>query len=218
MTEAQIQEIVDKRIYDLLHPTVEIVSLDNPLPTFATPGDAAVDVMASVKRVKTELMQHAYLLTREMEIHEQLDDAMQQEDREIVNQLWDMLDSLSEEQKNEVVAIVIKPGGHCLVPTGLFTSFPADYVEDVMPRSGLALKKRITMTNSPGKIDSGFRSEIGLILDNEGNEDFVIHQGDRIAQMQFSIKCTPNFVRKSDPSELSGPDRGGGFGHTGMKP
>ena len=64
----------------------------------------------------------------------------------------------------------------------------------------------------------GYRSEIGLILDNEGNEDFVIHQGDKIAQMQFSIKCTPNFVQKQSPAELSGPNRGGGFGHTGMRP
>lgn len=112
--------------------------------------------------------------------------------------------------------IVLHANGQCLVPTNIFTSFPEIYEVQVRPRSGLALKTEITVTNSPGTIDSDYRNEWGVIIKNLGTEDFEIHQGDRIAQMVVCLVCRPNFVRKDSVDELSGPDRGGGFGHGGI--
>jgi dUTP pyrophosphatase len=214
LTEQELDAFVCNRvkeaIYRLLHPTVEIVSLDNPVPEYATPGDAGADIRASINRIQIQFMKNAYIKTNVDFLHDELEEAFQQENKDIVNQLWEIIDETEEQPE----AIVIKPGGHCLVPTGIFTAFPELYVADIVPRSGLALKMRITITNSPGKIDCGYRNEWGLIIDNEGDKDFIIRQGDRIAQVQFSLKCQANFVQVANVEELSGIDRGGGFGHT----
>lgn len=111
--------------------------------------------------------------------------------------------------------LYIRPGGHCLVPTGIFTAFPGIYRVEIVPRSGLALKLRITITNSPGTIEGDYKDEWGVIIDNEGSDTFIINDGDRICQAIFSLIVRPKFVVKSHVDELSGPNRGGGYGHTG---
>lgn len=100
-----------------------------------------------------------------------------------------------------------------LVPTGVFIELPVNYEAQVRPRSGLALKHNITLTNSPGTIDAGYRGEVGVIMFNHGPEEFVIKRGDRIAQMV--IAELPE-VELDICSELSSSERGdGGFGSTG---
>lgn len=100
-----------------------------------------------------------------------------------------------------------------LVPTGVFIELPVNYEAQVRPRSGLALKNNITLTNSPGTIDAGYRGEVGVIMFNHGPEEFAIKRGDRIAQMV--IAELPE-VEIAVCSELSDSSRGeGGFGSTG---
>ena len=78
--------------------------------------------------------------------------------------------------------IVLKPMQRCIVPTGLYIALPAGFEAQVRPRSGLAIKKGITVLNSPGTIDADYRGEIGVILINLSQEDFTITDGERIAQ------------------------------------
>ena len=100
-----------------------------------------------------------------------------------------------------------------LVPTGVFIELPVNYEAQVRPRSGLALKNNITLTNSPGTIDAGYRGEVGVIMFNHGPDEFAIKRGDRIAQMV--IAELPE-VELAVCSELSDSSRGeGGFGSTG---
>jgi len=109
--------------------------------------------------------------------------------------------------------ITLLPMQRCLVPTGLFISLPAGYEAQVRPRSGLAIKKGITVLNSPGTIDADYRGEIGVILINLSQEPFVINDGERIAQMVISNyeQVTWNQVEVLDDTERGA----GGFGHTG---
>lgn len=109
--------------------------------------------------------------------------------------------------------ITLPPMQRCLVPTGLFISLPAGYEAQVRPRSGLAIKKGITVLNSPGTIDADYRGEIGVILINLSQEPFVINDGERIAQMVISNyeQVTWNQVEVLDDTERGA----GGFGHTG---
>lgn len=109
--------------------------------------------------------------------------------------------------------ITLQPMQRCLVPTGLFISLPAGYEAQVRPRSGLAIKKGITVLNSPGTIDADYRGEIGVILINLSQEPFVINDGERIAQMVISSyeQVTWNQVEVLDDTERGA----GGFGHTG---
>lgn len=85
-------------------------------------------------------------------------------------------------EDNTIEGILIHPGGRALIPTELYTAIPLGYEIQIRPRSGLALKNGITVLNTPGTIDSGFRNGWGVILKNEGSEDFMVKQGDRIAQ------------------------------------
>lgn len=102
-----------------------------------------------------------------------------------------------------------------LIPTGVFIELPVNYEAQIRPRSGLALKHNITLTNSPGTIDAGYRGEIGVIMFNHGPETFEIKRGDRIAQMV--IAELPEVELELAP-ELTETDRGtGGFGSTGKK-
>lgn len=110
--------------------------------------------------------------------------------------------------------VVIPPLGRALIPTGLYIALPNGWEAQVRPRSGLALKKGITVLNAPGTIDADYRGEVGVILVNLGNEDFVINDGDRIAQMVFSQYGKTEFV---EVQTLDQTERGdGGFGHTGV--
>lgn len=102
-----------------------------------------------------------------------------------------------------------------LVPTGVFIELPVNYEAQVRPRSGLALKHNITLTNSPGTIDAGYRGEVGVIMFNHGPEEFAIKRGDRIAQM---VIAELPVVELEVVNALSDSDRGeGGFGSTGRK-
>ena len=112
--------------------------------------------------------------------------------------------------------IVLKPLARCLVPTGLYIALPEGYEAQVRPRSGLALKKGITVLNAPGTIDSDYRGEIGVILINlDFNQSHEIKNGERIAQMVFA-KCEQAMFEKVN--SLDETERGeGGFGSTGTK-
>ena len=102
-----------------------------------------------------------------------------------------------------------------LVPTGVFIELPINYEAQVRPRSGLALKYNITLTNSPGTVDAGYRGEVGVIMFNHGPEEFTIKRGDRIAQM---VIAELPVVELEVVKALSDSDRGeGGFGSTGRK-
>lgn len=116
---------------------------------------------------------------------------------------------------NIVEAIVLKPLERKLVPTGLFIELPQGFEAQIRPRSGLALKKGITVLNTPGTIDADYRGEIGIILINLSQEDFVIESGERICQM---IVAAHETVEWNLVETLAETDRGaGGFGHTGKK-
>lgn len=111
--------------------------------------------------------------------------------------------------------IVLKPMHRCLVPTGLYMALPEGYEAQVRPRSGLAIKKGITVLNSPGTIDADYRGEICVILVNLSTEDFVIEDGERIAQL---VIARYEQVEWQAVDVLSETERGtGGFGHTGKK-
>lgn len=110
--------------------------------------------------------------------------------------------------------IRLEPGDVTLVPTGLFLELPLGFEAQIRPRSGLALKHSVTVLNSPGTVDSGYRGEVRVILKNEGTESFEIVRGDRIAQML--IQRLPD-VELVDTDELAQSVRGdGGFGSTGI--
>ena len=101
----------------------------------------------------------------------------------------------------------------CLVPTGLFLALPQGYEAQVRPRSGLAIKKGITVLNSPGTIDADYRGEINVILVNLSAEEFVIEDGERIAQM---VIARHEQAEWEEVEVLDETERGaGGFGHTG---
>ncbi len=109
--------------------------------------------------------------------------------------------------------IVLKPLERILIKTGLFVELPNGYEAQVRPRSGLSLKKGITILNSPGTIDADYRGEIGIILINLSNNNFEINDGDRIAQLVISKYERISWVEVDSLSETSrGSD---GFGSTG---
>ncbi|MBR1712250.1 MAG: dUTP diphosphatase [Alloprevotella sp.] len=111
--------------------------------------------------------------------------------------------------------LTLAPLERKLIPTGLFIALPPGYEAQVRPRSGLALKKGIGVLNSPGTIDADYRGEIGVILVNLSQEDFTVHDGDRIAQM---VVARHERVCWEIAAELDETARGaGGFGHTGKE-
>ncbi|HCD77985.1 MAG TPA: dUTP diphosphatase [Prevotella sp.] len=111
--------------------------------------------------------------------------------------------------------IVLKPMQRMLIPTGLYMALPAGYEAQVRPRSGLALKHGITVLNTPGTIDADYRGEVKVLLVNFSDADFVINDGERIAQMVIAKHETADFV---EVEELDQTERGaGGYGHTGVE-
>ena len=113
-----------------------------------------------------------------------------------------------------VEEIVLPPGKRALVHTGLVMELPPMYEAQVRPRSGLALKSGVTVLNTPGTIDSGYRGEVGVILANFGEEAFTVHKGDKIAQIVIAPVTQPEIVETQSVDDT---DRGaGGFGSTGI--
>ena len=109
--------------------------------------------------------------------------------------------------------LTIAPGKRALVHTGLVMLLPPMYEAQVRPRSGLALKSGVTVLNTPGTIDSGYRGEVGVILVNFGDEDFQVRKGDKVAQIVIAPVTQPEIVETTEVDET---DRGaGGFGSTG---
>ena len=110
--------------------------------------------------------------------------------------------------------IILKPMERRLIPTGLYIALPAGYEAQVRPRSGLALKKGITVLNAPGTVDADYRGEVGVLLINLSQEDFVINDGERIAQMVITRHEQGEFLTVEVLDET---ERGaGGYGHTGL--
>ena len=109
----------------------------------------------------------------------------------------------------------LKPLERLLIPTGIQIALPKGYEAQVRPRSGLALKKGISVLNSPGTIDSDYRGDIGVILINLSNEDFIIHNGDRIAQLIVTSYSQISWVEQEN-LDVTGRGKGG-FGSTGVK-
>ena len=110
-------------------------------------------------------------------------------------------------------AVVLKPMERRLIPTGLFIELPGGFEAQIRPRSGLALKKGISVLNTPGTIDADYRGEIGIILVNLSKEEFVIKDGERICQM---IIAKHEKAEWNEVEALEETTRGaGGFGHTG---
>lgn len=111
-------------------------------------------------------------------------------------------------------SVSLHPGERRLIPTGLFIALPAGFEAQVRPRSGLALRKGITVLNSPGTIDADYRGEVGVILVNLSNEIFEVTDGERIAQM---VIARHESITWKEVGQLSATERGaGGFGHTGI--
>ena len=112
-------------------------------------------------------------------------------------------------------AVTLKPLERKLIPTGLFMELPEGFEAQIRPRSGLALKKGISVLNTPGTIDADYRGEIGIILVNLSNETFIVEHGERICQMVINKVET---IAWSQVDSIEESERGeGGFGHTGTK-
>ena len=111
--------------------------------------------------------------------------------------------------------VVLKPMERKLIPTGLYIALPPGFEAQVRPRSGLALKKGITVLNAPGTVDADYRGEVGVLLINLSGEDFVVNDGERIAQMVIARHEQGSFV---EVDVLDETERGeGGYVHTGVK-
>ena len=111
--------------------------------------------------------------------------------------------------------ITLKPLDRTLIKTGVFMELPIGYEAQVRPRSGLAFKNGVTVLNTPGTIDADYRGEVGVILVNLSNEDFVVEDGERVAQMVIAKHEQPSW---EEVEELIETERGdGGFGSTGVK-
>ena len=168
---------------------------NNPLPKYETVGAAGLDLMANLPCNLENSSKAA-------------------SDLEIKGKNFEKIGRYNEGKPEEVI-IVIAPRGRVLIPTGLFIEVPSGYKANVVPRSGLALKAGITVANSPGTIDEDYRGEIGVILINHSNDNFIIKNGDRIAQL---VLTKYEKIEFEEVNELSNTDRGeGGFGSTGVK-
>lgn len=111
-------------------------------------------------------------------------------------------------------AMTIAPGARALVPTGLLMELPPNTEAQMRPRSGLALKRGVTLLNTPGTIDEGYRGELGVILINHGDQPFEVKPGMRIAQMVIAPVLR---VEVEEADDISATDRGAdGFGSTGV--
>lgn len=178
MTEIEL--LIEKKINELLNPTVEIVST-KPIPTSASEYSAGYDIQANLQNIQEKFLKNAEIMY----------------------------------ENDQITGIKVNPNGKCLVPTGIFTSFPGRYEVQIRSRSGNALKYEVIVLNEPGTIEGDYKNEWGVIIKNLGTDAFIIKDGDKICQAVFSLVVRPNFVRVNKVDDLSGTDRGGGFGHSG---
>jgi dUTP pyrophosphatase len=111
--------------------------------------------------------------------------------------------------------IILKPLERALVPTGIFIELPVGFEAQVRPRSGLTFKKGVTVLSTPGTIDADYRGEVKVILINLSNDDFIVNDGERIAQMVVAAYTKVDWVQVEDLQETE--RDAGGFGHTGQK-
>lgn len=157
---------------------------NNLLPKYETPQSAGLDVRADFSRVTP---QNPIKIFGEGEI-------------------------IFKGEGHAITMLRLEPGSRALIPTGLFTAIPEGYEIQVRPRSGLALKKGVELSNSPGTIDADYRSEIGVILKNGGLDTIWIEDGERICQFVLNKveRIDWNIVESLDKTE-----RNGGFGSTG---
>jgi dUTP pyrophosphatase len=110
-------------------------------------------------------------------------------------------------------AVLLAGGGRALIPTGLAVAIPDGYAGFVLPRSGLALRHGVTLVNTPGLIDAGYRDEVKVVMVNtDPQHDYHVHRGDRVAQLVIQ---RVEHCRLIEVAALEGENRGGGFGHTG---
>jgi dUTP pyrophosphatase len=116
--------------------------------------------------------------------------------------------------KGDKTSTSIPTGGTIVISTGIKMAIPKGFEIQVRPRSGLAAKLSVTVLNSPGTIDGGYRDDIGVILHNHGKVPFKVHNGDRIGQFVLARYYKAKYKKEST---LSKTDRNGGFGHTGKK-
>lgn len=173
---------------------VQVINLsNNKLPQYETPMSAGMDVRADFSKVTVDNPIKAF------------------GDCEI----------LFKSDINKVTMLRLDPGARALIPTGLKIALPVTdqdcefiYECQVRPRSGLALKKGITILNTPGTIDADYRNEIGIIVINQGHEAVWIEDGERIAQLVFATVAKAEW---EEVARLNETDRKGGFGHTGEK-
>lgn len=159
----------------------------NALPKYETPSSAGLDIRADFSRVSKSNPIRFY-------------------------GKGDFIFKGNENVGNKKSLLCICPGSRALVPTGLFMAIPDGYEAQVRPRSGLALKKGLTVLNTPGTIDADYRGEVCVILINMGTEDAWIEDGERIAQLVFN---KVEQIEWSEVETLEETERKGGFGHTG---
>lgn len=202
----KINRAINRTLDMLLHPVVEIVSPFGP-PEKGEPNAAGYDLKADLWDIKTKFLDNTEIVTvgqriTEINTHDKTPEEIEE------------LNTLLSKNSEGIYAICLHPGGQFLCPTGIHTSFDFFHSADIQPRSGLSLKKRVTVTNSPGLIDCTYKDEWGIILANEGHKDVIIKQGDEVAQVVFRIVTHPKFVQVDGVSALSGVNRGGGFGST----
>lgn len=174
---------------------VQVINLsNNKLPQYETTMSAGMDVRADFSRVAVDNPIKAF------------------GDCEVVFASPKM-------DGNKVTMLRLDPGARALIPTGLRIALPVAnsdheflYECQVRPRSGLALKKGITVLNTPGTIDADYRNEIGVVVINQGHEAVWIEDGERIAQLVFAAVARAEW---EEVARLDETDRKGGFGHTG---
>lgn len=176
-------------------------STNNVLPTESTPKSAAKDLRAEVSLINPKFMF----------------------DCEIVY-VGDIAEIGHPEYTSLIgrdffiEALKIESGGRCLIPSGLKIELPEGYSMDIRPRSGLALKYGLMLTNSPGLIDEDYRGDVGVIITNTSDDEVIIPTGERIAQMKIVKDIPWTWCEVDSEEELSSTVRGeGGFNSTGTK-
>lgn len=177
---------------------VQVINIsNNASPQYETPLSAGMDVRADFSRVTPDKPLKAF------------GDC-------------EMIFKSNKMDGNKVTMLRLDPGARALIPTGLKFALPTALQDDksiryecqVRPRSGLSLKKGITVLNTPGTVDADYRDEVHVILINHGHEAVWIEDGERIAQLVFTKVETCEWV---EVARLDETDRKGGFGHTGVK-